>query len=215
MPVRKQTYDSPRQLARRALILETTRELLSKHGYAGTTVRDVAEQAGVAKGTLYNIYGGKDELIYSAVIDVRDDILDRAIELTPSPGIDTILKTNEILCEEILRTPSYAEAVSRALFGATPAKMLVPSLIELPIEHTRGELEVAIELDQIDRDVDCRRLARQLVMTRWGIIMGWSLDQISLDELTLDVNHAIVKILQSVALPDVRAMLEEYLRSFK
>jgi len=215
LPTRKPTYDSPRQLARRAAILEATRELLSKHGYDGTTVRDVAAQAGVAKGTLYNIYGGKDELIFAAVNDVRADVFDRTLELSPSPGIDTILKANEAVCEEVVRIPLYTEAISRALFGPMPAKMLIPSLIEFPIRHTRTELEAAIRLGQIESDIDTGQLARQIVMQRWGIIIGWTLDQISTEEVTPDVRQATVRTLESVARPDTRAMLEKYLGDSK
>jgi AcrR family transcriptional regulator len=211
LPIRKQTYDSPRQLARRASILEATRDLLSKHGYDGTTVRDVAELAGVAKGTLYNIYGGKDELIFAAVNDVRADVFDRTMDLGPSPGIDIILKANDAVCEEVVRTPLYTEAISRALFGPSPAKMLIPSLVEFPINHTRDELEMAILLGQIESGIDTAQLARHLVMQRWGIIIAWTLGQISIDEVTPDVKHATVRILESVALPDTRAMLDKYL----
>ena len=212
LPTRKQTYDSPRQLARRQSILEATRELLGKHGYEGTTVRDVAQLAGVAKGTLYNIYGGKDELIYSAVVDVRDDLRERMLDLAPRPGLDSILKADRAVLEEIIRTPTYAEAISRALFGAPSAKMLIPSLVGIPIELTRRQLEAAKRLGEIKSDVDSKMMARQLVMQRWGIIMALSLDQISTDQLTRDLTHAMVRILQSVALPDTLAMLEEYLR---
>jgi AcrR family transcriptional regulator len=212
MPAKKQTYDSPRQLARRASILEATRELLSKHGYEGTTIRDVAEQAGVAKGTLYNIYGGKDELIFSAVMDVRDDIGHRTLDLDPSPGLDAILKLNQAIIEEIVRTPTYTEAISRALFGAPAAKMLVRSLIGTPIEVTRKDLDTAKDLGELQDDVDSEMLARQLEMQRWGLILAVSVGQISIDELKREVAHAMVRILHSVALPDGRAMLERYLR---
>ena len=93
LAAKRQTYESPRQLARRAAILEATRELLTKRGYEGTTVRDVAERARVAKGTLYNIYGGKDELIFAAVIDVRDDI----IGLTD----DLVVGLSEQVCQAV------------------------------------------------------------------------------------------------------------------
>jgi AcrR family transcriptional regulator len=212
MPARKQTYDSPRQLARRASILEATRELLSKHGYEGTTIRDVAEQAGVAKGTLYNIYGGKDELIFSAVIDVRDDIGQRTLELDPTPGLDTILKVNQAIIEEIVRTPTYTEAISRALFGAPAAKMLIRSLIATPIEVTRKDLDVAKDLGQLDQDVDSRVLARQLEMQRWGLILAVSVGQISIDELKREVAHGMVRILRSVVLPSGQPILDAYLR---
>jgi AcrR family transcriptional regulator len=212
MPARKQTYDSPRQLARRASILEATRELLSKHGYEGTTIRDVAEQAGVAKGTLYNIYGGKDELIFSAVMDVRDDIGQRTLDLDPSPGLDAILKLNQAIIEEIVRTPTYTEAISRALFGAPTAKMLVRSLIATPIEVTRKDLDTAKDLGELKSDLDSQLLARQLEMQRWGLILAVSVGQISIDELKSEVAQAMAKILYSVALPDGQKILERYLR---
>lgn len=212
MTTRKQTYDSPRQLARRAAILEATRDLLSKHGYEGTTIRDVAEQAGVAKGTLYNIYGGKDELIFSAVMDVRDDIGHRTLDLDPRPGLDAILKSNRAVIEEIVRTPTYTEAISRALFGAPAAKMLVRSLIATPIEVTRKDLDTAKDLGQLQSDFDSQVIARQLEMQRWGLILAVSVGQISIDQLKSEVAQAMARILDSVALPDGRAMLERYLR---
>lgn len=212
MSTHKQIYDSPRQGARRTAILQATRDLISKRGYEGTTVRGVAELAGVAKGTLYNIYGGKDELIFSAVIEVRDDIRGRTLDLAPRPGLDSILKSDRAIIEEIVRTPTYVEAIARALFGAPPARMLVPSLIGVPIDLTRKELESAKLLGEIESDVDCGMMARQLVMQRWGLIMAFSVDHLSIDHLEREVTHAIVRILQSVALPDAREMLDEVLR---
>lgn len=215
MSNRKQVYDSPRQAARRRAILQATRDLISKRGYEGTTVRDVAELAGVAKGTLYNIYGGKDELIFSAVVEIRDDVRERTLDLAPQPGLDSILKSDRAVLEEIVRTPTYAEAISRALFGTTGAKMLVPSLIGVPIELTRKELESAKRLGEIQEDVDSDMLARQLVMQRWGLIMASSLEQLPSDKIEHEVTHAIVRILQSIALPAGRALLDEVLRTSK
>jgi AcrR family transcriptional regulator len=212
MPTRKQTYDSPRQLARRTSILEATRDLISKRGYEGTTVRDVAELAGVAKGTLYNIYGGKDQLIFSAVIDIRDDIGERTLDLDPNPGLDTILKINQAVIEEIVRTPTYAEAISRALFSAPAATMLVRTLIATPIEVTGKDLEAAKARGEIESDVDTQMLARQLEMQRWGLILALSTGQIPINDLAHEVTHAMARILQSVVLPDGRAILESYLR---
>jgi AcrR family transcriptional regulator len=207
---RKQVYDSRRQIARRTAILEATRELISKRGYEGTTVRDVAQLAGVAKSTLYNIYGGKDDLIFAAVVDVRDDIRDRTLELAPEPGLDSILKAEQAVVEQIVSRPTYVEAISRALFGASPATMLVPSLIDTPIQLTRRELESAKDAGEIQSDVDCEVLARLLVMQRWGLIMAWSLKQISLEQTTHEMSHAIVRLLDSIALPQGRRMLEKY-----
>ena len=48
-------------------ILEATRELLAERGYAEVTVRELASRCGVSVPTLYNRFGGKDELIARAV----------------------------------------------------------------------------------------------------------------------------------------------------
>lgn len=210
MPARKQTYESARQVARRDAILKATRELISKHGYEGTTVRGVAQHAGVAKGTLYYSFGGKDELIFEAVVDVRDDIRDQTLELAPRPGLDSILKSEKALVEVMMKSPSYVEAISRALFGSSPARMLVPSLIETPIELSKRELEAAQESGEVGRDIDCGMVARLLVMQRWGIIMAWSLQQMSTEEMTRDLSHAFERLLRSIVLPSASGMLDDY-----
>ena len=201
MPAKRQTYDSPRQLARRVAILKTTRELLTKRGYEGTTVRDVAEQAGVAKGTLYNIYGGKDALIFAAVIDVRDNIVFRTGELAPNSGLDQVFKSNQAVMEEIAQNPNYTEAIAHAIFGAPPAEMLVASLIHRPIKDTVVTLEAAKELGQIEPDTNSPSVARQLEMQRWGLILSVFIDDLPIDQLNREVTHAMVRVLGSIALP--------------
>lgn len=209
----RKTYESLRQIARRETILETTRELLSKHGYEGTTVRDVAAQAGVAKGTLYNIYGGKDGLIFSAVIDVRDDIRDRTIDLEPKGGLDDILKADQAVMERIVDNPAYAEAITRALLGAQGADLLATSLVDVPIELERKSLEAAKELGQIDPETDSRLLAHQLVMQRWGMLMALCLKRLRPEQLHRYATDALVRVLKSVALPEARSQLDSYLRA--
>jgi AcrR family transcriptional regulator len=51
--------------------------VFTRQGYHGTSVRDVAEAAGVSIGNLYNYYGGKEEIFLSLVrrYEVRMDTL--------------------------------------------------------------------------------------------------------------------------------------------
>jgi AcrR family transcriptional regulator len=44
-------------------LLEATRRCLTRKGYEGTTVRDIATEAGVSIGTLYNYFASKEDLI--------------------------------------------------------------------------------------------------------------------------------------------------------
>jgi TetR/AcrR family transcriptional regulator, regulator of autoinduction and epiphytic fitness len=53
----------------RRSILAAAHELFVRQGYAGTTIRDIADQADVAWQTVYAVFGGKRALL-SAVFDV-------------------------------------------------------------------------------------------------------------------------------------------------
>src|SRR5687768_6912949 len=49
--------------ATRARIMDAALALFAANGYAGTTVRMIAERAGVATGLLYAHFAGKEELL--------------------------------------------------------------------------------------------------------------------------------------------------------
>ena len=49
-------------------ILDAAEALFAEHGYAGTTLRDVAERVGIRIPSLYNHFAGKDAL-YTAVLE--------------------------------------------------------------------------------------------------------------------------------------------------
>lgn len=51
----------------RRRILDTATELFTQRGYAGTSVRDIAERLGMTKGALYYHFASKDELLYAMV----------------------------------------------------------------------------------------------------------------------------------------------------
>jgi AcrR family transcriptional regulator len=60
--------------ATRALLVSTARQLFTERGYKGTSVEDIIEAAGVARGALYHHFAGKD-VLFGAVYDaVQEDV---------------------------------------------------------------------------------------------------------------------------------------------
>src|SRR2546430_10190455 len=51
----------------RSRILTAARELFVDRGYAGTSVRDIAEHLGMTKGALYYHFSSKEDLLYALV----------------------------------------------------------------------------------------------------------------------------------------------------
>ena len=62
--------DDPRVIRSRAAVVEAARALFLEHGYAGTTMEDIAARAGITKRTVYNNYADKGALFTQIVTDV-------------------------------------------------------------------------------------------------------------------------------------------------
>jgi TetR/AcrR family fatty acid metabolism transcriptional regulator len=73
-------------------ILEAARRVMARYGMQGTTVDRVAEEAKVAKGTIYLYFQSKDELVHAAVLEgLREMVAETVRSDDPSmPPIDRI-----------------------------------------------------------------------------------------------------------------------------
>jgi TetR/AcrR family transcriptional regulator, cholesterol catabolism regulator len=81
----------------RARLMEVALDLFGELGFHQTSVREIAERAGISVGTLFNYFGGKDELLlhlmnYGQEIWERpmrplESELDRAIEERMAPEV--------------------------------------------------------------------------------------------------------------------------------
>lgn len=54
----------------RAAVIDAARTLFLRHGYAGTTMEEIAALAGLTKRTVYNNYADKDALFTQMVVEV-------------------------------------------------------------------------------------------------------------------------------------------------
>jgi AcrR family transcriptional regulator len=59
---------------RRSLILEKAAELFATKGISATTVREIADAAGVLSGSLYHHFESKDDMVAAIVIRYLDDL---------------------------------------------------------------------------------------------------------------------------------------------
>lgn len=59
----------PAERRRRDAIAEAARSLAAEHGYAATTVRDIAARAGTTPATVYRYFGSKDGLLQHVMLE--------------------------------------------------------------------------------------------------------------------------------------------------
>ena len=65
--------------ATRQLLVSVARELFAERGYGGTSIEEIIQRAGVARGALYHHFAGKDALFRAVYDAVQADIATRVI----------------------------------------------------------------------------------------------------------------------------------------
>ncbi|MDD7931012.1 TetR/AcrR family transcriptional regulator [Actinomycetospora straminea] len=145
----------------RRRVLDAARDLFVRRGYAGATVDAIAHRAGVSTQTVYNVVGGKAEVL-KAVYDVAlagDDI---PVAMTQRP---------------------HAVAMRSAPDAAT-ALAIYAQVGRLMLERA-GPLLVTVYLDAPQLDPQVRAFVETIEAERrtgTGVVAGWLAERFGLRE---------------------------------
>jgi len=71
---------------KRPLILKAATEVFSERGFAAVTVAEIADRAGIGKGTVYEYFSSKDELLFAVFEWMNEGIADRIRALVEEGG---------------------------------------------------------------------------------------------------------------------------------
>lgn len=184
-PVKKRPYSSPvreEQAARtRARILEAAGELFAADGYGQTTVRAIADAAGVANDTVYAVFGSKARVL-TALIDQR---------MAPAAGVTNVLDRPE--ARAVRDAPDQRSQLH--LFALDVAA--VSARVRPVYEILRTASAVETEMGAIHAEMDHYRLRNMTEAAGWLAAKG---------PLRVDVEEA-GEIIWALASPDVARML--------
>ena len=128
MPVQaaKERVRQARNEAYRDLILEAAQRVFAEKGYADAKVADIAQAAGVATGTVYGIFPGKEDL-YRAIHRANLDELARRYAAIPARSSvrDTLLARSEMSTRFLTSRPDYLRIYLREAehWGFDPSKL--------------------------------------------------------------------------------------------
>ena len=80
----------------RTTILQTAQRLFAKHGYDGTTTRDLAKQAGVAESTLFHYFSNKKgiliELATEGWVEILTDLLTELSQMSSYKAVAQVMR---------------------------------------------------------------------------------------------------------------------------
>lgn len=81
--------DVEEEIEKKQLIAETAVDVFAENGFSETKVRQIADRAGVGKGTVYLYFDNKYEILYEVYLNFEamlHDILDRALDESGDPA---------------------------------------------------------------------------------------------------------------------------------
>ena len=189
---------TPNQRERRDRILNAARELVAKHGYDGTIMRDVATLARVSPTTLYNLYNTKDELLLEALRDRVAEGWNRTMEEFQDLGFGRLLGQLHNSVDQTREEPAYAKAITQTLLRASEGDQILDVLLDGSIRAAKLSLEAMRDSGQIHAEVDLQALAEAMVAAFWANYMMWSKGLFDPDRLESELKRAYLALLLPV-----------------
>ncbi len=168
----RETTRSKNMAKRREAILREARSLIANEGFEALKIRDLAARAGLTVPTIYNLVGGKNEIL--AVIIDEMVVQLRAIqnEADIDPVEESFAKLINDLADHFARDEAFFRAAFIAgdrsgLFEQSSGGGIFAHFVQQPIETCARAVKAGLLRGQISPDVlgpqiyGCYRLARQ------------------------------------------------------
>ena len=190
---------SVRQRERRKRILDVTYALLAEHGYDSLSMKMIAETAGVAERTLFNIYSTKDALIATSARERTEDIIKEAWDSAPDHGIGFLLSLSETLARRTLEAPEVARALAPVLVQHAD----LVGLEEVYRSFVGSALETLADQGALDGG-DVEVLTALFTMRMVSSVTCWASRTVEDNMLETHMRLAVCQILLPHVEPDLR-----------
>jgi AcrR family transcriptional regulator len=163
----------------RAHLLATAIRMMEEQGFEAVTVEAIAEAADVGKGTIYNYFGTKEEIIVAFFVEIERKVQAKAARRQPRQASLEAVLTAFLRYQLRLKEPYYRFV--RIFFTQMFARseQMLPYVVELqaiidpPIVQLFTQLQ---ERGLLRRDVAMPMLVHQFKTMHFGISASWALE---------------------------------------
>ncbi len=183
------------RIARRAMILAAVRQLVVEQGYEAVTIRELARMCRVSVPTLYNQFGGKDQLLAAAIEDHFRGNHDTLAFQRARPGSERLLAVIDQSARQLLEASIYHQrliAAFSSLGSTTHVQMRVAAAF---VDVLVNELVTMQGKRQLAPWVAPVHLAGQLVSACIGTAVQWSAGVINDAQLQPGMRYAMGLVL--------------------
>jgi TetR/AcrR family transcriptional regulator, fatty acid metabolism regulator protein len=165
---------------KRRMILDAAVETFANLGFARSRTRQIAEAAGVAEGTIYLYFEGKDDLLLTAFREKVTEFCEAAALLLDEPGTfeQRVARFIEMQFAGIEADPALAtvlllESRQSSRFYGEPVREVLRSYASA-VDRL---LESGVEQGSVSPDLDIPMVRRMLIGSLEEIELDWLLGQ--------------------------------------
>jgi AcrR family transcriptional regulator len=197
--------------AARLRLYETAIELIAERGYEATTLRDVADRAGVSAGLLYRYFPSKRAVVLSLYDQLSAEYADRATEMHAGKWRDRFLFALTTSLQVLHPHRRSLAALVPILVGDADEGLFAPATSFSRQRVQKVFREAVIGATDAPRPEVRDALARLLYLTHLAIILWWLLDksprQRATSALVALVKQALPASALTLRVPRVRAFV--------
>jgi|TARA_B110000305_G_scaffold208179_1_gene240227 AcrR family transcriptional regulator len=193
---------SENRLARRASMMEAARQMIAEKGYESIKIRELAVACRVSVPTLYNQFGGKDQLLAAAIEDHFVGDPDQVKIKTSLNGLERIFAILDVITSQFLQAPDFHRRLLKA-FGSLDSTQQVQRSITASLAQEIGqELGVMQDRRELESWADPTLLAGQVVTAFISSTIAWGSGGIRENQLTAAVQYGTGLVLAGVVTGD-------------
>jgi AcrR family transcriptional regulator len=187
----------PRRAATRQKLYEAAVTLIAEQGFSATTVDEIAERAGVAKGTVYYNFGSKAELFEALLLHGVDllttALREAAADRPPREALDAMVHAG---LEFIRRYPSFAQLMVAETWRTNRSwHEALRQARDQAVSTVAGVLAEAARQDLLPGDVDIPLTASAIIGMVLVVALDWLVFQP--DRPLEDVHAHLVRLLRA------------------
>lgn len=128
---REEPRRSRKKAAARKLIVATAIELFSRHGFESVTVEHIADVADLGKGTIYNYFQTKEDIVVAFMVEKEKSVQARLAPIASMQGSLASILEKYILYQFRLKQPlhGFVRVFMAQMFQRT--EQFIPYMVEM------------------------------------------------------------------------------------
>ena len=180
-------------------IVATAVALAEEGGFEAVRLRDVASHSGVALGTLYRLFRGKDDLLVAALASEAEGLAARFAK-TPPSGATPLERVTDYFAaatRTLCRKPKLARAVLRAASSDDPELAgKIRAFHGIASNLLMCALRADVSASLADATPVEARICNVLQMVWFAAMLGWMSGQYKQSEVVEQVRNAAELVLR-------------------